>query len=188
MSGEKLFIVEDELIVADDLKRMLERLGYMVVGLATGGEEAIQKIEATKPELVLMDIHIQDAPDCLCAQSAHCAAAGYIGDSDVPTSIFALDSGNVVVTTICHYKKFSQMTRTKALFAPSDGLNLAIVEKQAAHLSANGVQFAFICGSTGESHSLTVEERRARGVEADVVDVDGRAVETRGGDGEEGRG
>lgn len=43
----------------------------------------------------------------------------------------------------------------------SDGsLNLAIVETQAAHLLANKVHTAFICGSTGESHSLTFEERR----------------------------
>jgi N-acetylneuraminate lyase len=44
----------------------------------------------------------------------------------------------------------------------SDGsLNLAMVEKQAAHLLANQVNFAFICGTTGESHSLTLDERRA---------------------------
>lgn len=44
----------------------------------------------------------------------------------------------------------------------SDGqLNLAIVEKQADHLLRYGVQAVFIGGSTGESHSLTVEERLA---------------------------
>ncbi|MEN9572179.1 MAG: hypothetical protein RL514_34 [Verrucomicrobiota bacterium] len=53
---------------------------------------------------------------------------------------------------------------THSPFHADGSLNLAIVEKQAAHLSVNGVQFAFICGSTGESHSLTVEERRALAV------------------------
>src|SRR5689334_13090584 len=48
---------------------------------------------------------------------------------------------------------------THTPFHPDGSLNLAIVEKQAAHLLANGVSTAFICGSTGESHSLTVEER-----------------------------
>ena len=44
----------------------------------------------------------------------------------------------------------------------SDGqLNLAVVEKQAEHLLQNGVRTAFIGGTTGESHSLTVEERLA---------------------------
>jgi N-acetylneuraminate lyase len=46
-------------------------------------------------------------------------------------------------------------------FHPDGSLNLAIVEKQAAHLLANQVSFAFICGTTGESHSLNLDERRA---------------------------
>jgi N-acetylneuraminate lyase len=38
-------------------------------------------------------------------------------------------------------------------------LNLSLVPKQAEILVADGVRGAFICGSTGESHSLTVIER-----------------------------
>src|SRR5690349_7666424 len=42
----------------------------------------------------------------------------------------------------------------------ADGvLNLSAVEKQAAHLLANNISIAFIGGTTGESHSLTLEER-----------------------------
>ncbi|HTD66859.1 MAG TPA: dihydrodipicolinate synthase family protein, partial [Candidatus Limnocylindria bacterium] len=50
---------------------------------------------------------------------------------------------------------------THSPFHPDGSLHLAIVEKQAAHLLAHEVKFAFICGTTGESHSLTVEERHA---------------------------
>lgn len=50
---------------------------------------------------------------------------------------------------------------THTPFHPDGSLNLTIVEKQAAHLLANGVRTAFIGGSTGESHSLGLEERRA---------------------------
>lgn len=43
----------------------------------------------------------------------------------------------------------------------ADGtLNLAAVEKQALHFEKNGLRTVFIGGSTGESHSLNVEERR----------------------------
>jgi CheY-like chemotaxis protein len=63
MSRERIFIVEDELIVAEDLQRMLERLGYAVAGSAANGKDAIAKIEKTKPDLVLMDIHIQGPMD-----------------------------------------------------------------------------------------------------------------------------
>ena len=40
-------------------------------------------------------------------------------------------------------------------------LNLEAIEKQAAHLLANGVSKVFIGGSTGESSSLSLDERRA---------------------------
>ncbi len=44
----------------------------------------------------------------------------------------------------------------------ADGqLNLSAVEKQAEHLHNNGIKIAFIGGTTGESHSLTVDERLA---------------------------
>jgi N-acetylneuraminate lyase len=43
----------------------------------------------------------------------------------------------------------------------ADGsVNLEAIEKQAARLIADGVNGAFICGSTGEGHSLTSLERR----------------------------
>lgn len=43
----------------------------------------------------------------------------------------------------------------------SDGaINLSAIEKQAQHYLQTGIKAAFICGSTGESHSLTLAERR----------------------------
>jgi len=44
-------------------------------------------------------------------------------------------------------------------FSADGSLNLAIVEKQAAHLLANRVTAAFIGGTTGETHSLALDER-----------------------------
>ena len=49
-------------------------------------------------------------------------------------------------------------------FHGGGSLNLAVVEQQAEHLLQQQVQAVFICGSTGESHSLTVEERRQMAV------------------------
>jgi PAS domain S-box-containing protein len=56
MSNKQILIVEDEKIVADDLRMSLERLGYRVAGIVSGGEEAIKKAEELLPDLVLMDI------------------------------------------------------------------------------------------------------------------------------------
>jgi N-acetylneuraminate lyase len=46
-------------------------------------------------------------------------------------------------------------------FHADGSLNLAIIEKQAAHLIATGVTRAFVGGTTGESHSLSLDERLA---------------------------
>jgi len=63
MAGENIFIVEDERIVAEDLKHMLERMGYSIAGTAADGKDAIKKVEAAKPQLVLMDIRLQGPMD-----------------------------------------------------------------------------------------------------------------------------
>lgn len=46
-------------------------------------------------------------------------------------------------------------------FRPDGSLHLEVVEAQAAHLRAHGIGLAFVGGSTGEAHSLSLEERRA---------------------------
>lgn len=48
---------------------------------------------------------------------------------------------------------------THTPFNSNGELNLGIVEKQIEHLLGDGVKTAFVGGSTGECHSLTVEER-----------------------------
>ena len=49
-------IVEDENIVAEDLKQRLESMGYNIVGIASNGKDAIKKCKDTNPDLILMDI------------------------------------------------------------------------------------------------------------------------------------
>lgn len=63
MSKERIYIVEDERIIAIDLQRRLERLGYIICGISASGEEALTGITAQIPDLVLMDIVLQGAID-----------------------------------------------------------------------------------------------------------------------------
>lgn len=59
----KVFVVEDETIVSMEIQDRLLGLGYKVCGSAASGEEAIEKITATKPDIVLMDIRIKGEID-----------------------------------------------------------------------------------------------------------------------------
>lgn len=53
---EKILIVEDEFIVANDLKIMLLKAGYQVTGIASSVVQARKLIETKKPDWVLLDI------------------------------------------------------------------------------------------------------------------------------------
>ncbi len=52
----KILIVEDESIVAFDLKRMLLNLNYDVLDIVASGEKAIKKAVEEKPNLIIMDV------------------------------------------------------------------------------------------------------------------------------------
>jgi CheY-like chemotaxis protein len=59
----RVLIVEDEGIVALDLRQRLVRLGYDVPETAASGERAIQAASRHLPDVVLMDIHLQGRMD-----------------------------------------------------------------------------------------------------------------------------
>jgi signal transduction histidine kinase len=61
MSSTKIFIVEDEQIIAMGIEAGLIYAGYDVVGMAASGEKAIFKIAEVKPDLILMDIMLAGA-------------------------------------------------------------------------------------------------------------------------------
>lgn len=63
MSGSGILIVEDENIVALDMKMRLESLGYGVLGVVDTGEAALEFIGRAKPDLVLMDIKLKAGSD-----------------------------------------------------------------------------------------------------------------------------
>ena len=63
LSKLKILIVEDELVIAEDLKEILEELGYVVCGIAVSSREALALIEEKSPDLALLDIQIKGGKD-----------------------------------------------------------------------------------------------------------------------------
>ena len=55
MTKVKILIVEDEMVIALNLKIQLESMLYNVIGIMNSGEKAIKKLEDIKPDLILMD-------------------------------------------------------------------------------------------------------------------------------------
>ena len=63
MPKAKILIVEDETIVARDIQKSVEAMGYLVCAMASSGEEAIKKADETIPDLALMDIVLKGNMD-----------------------------------------------------------------------------------------------------------------------------
>lgn len=63
MAHSRILVVEDEQLVAQDLQETLESLGYCVAATVATGEEALRQLEASMPDLVLMDIRLSGAID-----------------------------------------------------------------------------------------------------------------------------
>lgn len=63
MDTVRMLVVEDERIVSMDLQRRLKAMGYEIAGSAVSGEEAIEKAEALRPDMVLMDIMLDGELD-----------------------------------------------------------------------------------------------------------------------------
>ena len=68
MGKIKLYIVEDEIIIANDLKNRLTGFGYEVLGMDGKGEKAIESINALAadsklPDIILMDIKLAGEMD-----------------------------------------------------------------------------------------------------------------------------
>jgi two-component system, response regulator PdtaR len=58
MSTIRILIVEDDAIIAEDIKEMLSNVNYSTVGIAYNKREAIQLLTSKKPDLVLLDINL----------------------------------------------------------------------------------------------------------------------------------
>ncbi len=84
----RILIVEDDEIIQLDLRLSLQDLGYMVVGSASSGVDAVSKTTELQPDLVLMDIRLRGDMDGIEAarqiQSTH----------NVPVIFLTAQSGN----------------------------------------------------------------------------------------------
>jgi len=58
MNKVRILIVEDEFIVAEDIRRNLIKLGYAANEIAKCGEEAIELVKEDAPDIVLLDINL----------------------------------------------------------------------------------------------------------------------------------
>jgi DNA-binding response OmpR family regulator len=59
----RALIVEDEALIAEELRERLSRLGITVIAAVSSGEEGVEIATRERPDLVRMDIRLSGAKD-----------------------------------------------------------------------------------------------------------------------------
>jgi CheY-like chemotaxis protein len=54
----KILIVEDEVLVAENMREILESSGYIVADVLTSGDEVVAKYSGLSPDLIIMDVKL----------------------------------------------------------------------------------------------------------------------------------
>ena len=70
MAGKRILIVEDERIMALDLRHRVQQLGHEPVGIVGSGKDAIEHALTLRPDLILMDILLKGPIDGIQAAQA----------------------------------------------------------------------------------------------------------------------
>jgi two-component system, cell cycle sensor histidine kinase and response regulator CckA len=63
LQKRRVYVVEDEALVAGDIQRRLKKLGHEVAGWSLSGEEALSSVENSGADLILMDIILDGEMD-----------------------------------------------------------------------------------------------------------------------------
>ncbi len=61
----KIFIIEDDLLVVENIKEIADSLGYRVSGFSSKPSEAIEMIKVCQPDIVIVDINLNGKMDGL---------------------------------------------------------------------------------------------------------------------------
>ncbi len=55
----KILIVEDDIVIAEDIRSKVKKLGHSPIGIVYKGESVTDKLVAQRPDLILLDIELQ---------------------------------------------------------------------------------------------------------------------------------
>ena len=123
----RVLIVEDEQIIAADIKYTLLKYEHEVVGIAATGRDAINKIEEFRPDVILMDIMLDGDMDGI-------ETVRYINDRfSIPVIYLTAFSDDATM------KKAFETKPEGFLLKPFEEIQLKAVVEMAYHKSTQGL-------------------------------------------------
>lgn len=66
-SKKRILIVEDELLIQMVTRQIMDTAGFEVCGVTTSGEEAVELARSLMPDMILMDIKLENEMDGITA-------------------------------------------------------------------------------------------------------------------------
>jgi two-component system response regulator LytT len=105
MSAIKILIIEDEVLIAEHIKDYLVSFGFSQVFLVHTKKIALQSIDFLKPDLILLDLHLQQPKDGL-------DLAAFIDERGGPPYIFVTANADILsVQEAMHTKACGYITK-----------------------------------------------------------------------------
>jgi len=105
MNKTSILIVEDEILVAENIKNILLKNGYRVASVAVSGEEAVSGALTEKPNIILMDIVLKGSMDGI-------EAAGRIREKlDIPIIFITAHSDDKSLERVKATQPFGYITK-----------------------------------------------------------------------------
>lgn len=102
---KKILIVEDERIISTMLKKIIEEQGYALSGCVASGKDAIRHALDAHPDLVIMDIVLEDEIDGVEA------ARIITGEINVPVIFLTGNSDSATIKAAWGIKPFDMLTK-----------------------------------------------------------------------------
>jgi PAS domain S-box-containing protein len=122
MQAKTVLIVEDESVVALDLKLQLKKLGYEVSGLADSGDQAIEIAGQQHPDIVLMDVRLRGDMDGIQA------AALIRRDHDIPIIFLTSHSDDETVHRAAQTAPYGYLTKPYQIKELRAGIEVALTK------------------------------------------------------------
>ena len=124
MNSPSILIVEDEAIVALELRHELQDLGYTVAGVVASGEQALAAVAEQVPQLILMDVRLQGPMDGIAA------AESIRQRHDVPVIFLTAHSDDDTVKRAARTGPYGYLTKPYQIKELRAGIEVALTKSR----------------------------------------------------------
>lgn len=105
LEGYRILIVEDEALIAEEIKDRLQDMGATIVGIADTAERAIELAESKRPDVALMDIRLKSERDGIDA------ATEIYTRFNIPAVFLTAYSDRATINRVVNVGQFGYLTK-----------------------------------------------------------------------------